>query len=402
MKARGVVGLILGVAVIVGTTAAWAETWPMYQGNAAHTGYVPATLNPAQFALRWQRNVGGSMDLNPVTAADGKVFVSQYGYFSNAGLYTLSAATGNTLWSVNYGNVFSVNPPSYAFGNVYIQTGNHASDTYLRAYGADNGQFVFRTAHAAQWERYYSPTIYGDKVYVDGGYYGGMYAFDAHVGTQNWYQGLPQYDQWTPAVDANYAYSYVGDYTPALYVFNRMTGQPAYQIPDPDFQWNGWSMNQAPVLGAQQDALAIHDGRLISFNLQTHTIGWQQRRNFTGQPSLADGVIYAIDSGALTARDEATGDLLWGWEVPSDSLIDTLIVTDSHVFARTASAVYAVDLQTHTSAWSYPASGHLALSEGVLYIAGTAGDLTAIEVPEPAGAWLVVLGTLVVTARRRQ
>jgi outer membrane protein assembly factor BamB len=83
----------------------------MFQGNVAHTGYVPVTLNPVAFALRWTRTINAGVALNPVTAGEGKVFVSEYGYFTNPGLYVLDAGSGNMLWSVNYGSVFSVNPP---------------------------------------------------------------------------------------------------------------------------------------------------------------------------------------------------------------------------------------------------------------------------------------------------
>jgi outer membrane protein assembly factor BamB len=396
------------VVVCVALTVAWcgaegygADPWTMYQGNASHTGYLPVALDPSQFAFKWAKNFGDGHALNPVTAADGKVFASKYVYFNNVdSFFTLDAATGATMWSKNFGSIYSVNPPAYAYGNVYIQTGNHSGDTYLRAYDANTGAFVFRTPHSAQWERYYAPTIHNGKVFVNGGYYGGMYAFDAHTGDQQWFHSLPQYDDWTPAVDDFYAYAYVGDYSPGLYILNRATGQQVAMIPDSNFDWNGWSMDLAPVLGTAQDALAIHDGRLISFDLETLSIRWELSRSFIGQPALAHSVIYAIDGGALTARDEVTGALLWGWDVPSGSLTGTLILTDTHALVRTSSQIFAVDLTTHDDVWSYAASGHMTLSEGMLYVAGGNGILTAIAVPEPAGLGLLALGLLLVRRHR--
>lgn len=366
------------LGLTLGTATAANDPWPMFQGNAAHTGYLPAVLNPPVFRLRWQHTINAGAALNPVTAAEGKVFVSEIGYFSNAGLYVLDAASGAQLWSVNYGSIFSVNPPSYGDGIVYIQTGDHASDTYLRAYHAATGALVFRSAHAAQWERYYAPTIYDGKVYVNGGYYGGMYGFDAYSGSMLWFLGLNQYDQWTPAVDSQYAYAYTGEYSPDLSVVDRLTGAFLFNIPDPNFNWNGWSMNLAPVLGSATNVLAIHDGRLIFFDLAARNIRWQLHDNFQGQPSVAKGIIYAINAGALNARAELTGNLLWAWEMPTATLTDTMIVTDSHLLVGSPNAVYAVNLQTHLSDWSYPVGGHLALGEGVLYVAGGNGILTAI------------------------
>lgn len=365
------------------STIATAEIpqWTTYQGNASHTGYVPVTLDPATFTVRWTRTPVAGKGLNPVTAAEGKVFVTQYTYFSQStNLYALDAATGNTLWSVDFGYIFSANPPAYDNGNVYVQTGNHTPGSYLRAYNATTGAPIFSSPFSAQWERYYAPTIYDGTVYINGGYYGGMYAYNALTGTQSWFLSLGQYDQWTPAVDENYAYAYTGSYNPRLSVVNRFTGIEAWSIPDPNFDWNGWSMNLTPVIGQQNNILSIHDGRLICFDLQQRNIRYELNSNFTGQPCVAQGIIYAQDAGALTARDELTGNLLWSWNPPSSSLTDTMIVTDSHILVRTSTTVYAISLQTHQSVWSYTAdSGSLALSENTLYLAGSTGTLTAIN-----------------------
>jgi uncharacterized repeat protein (TIGR01451 family) len=366
-------------------TVASADPWTTYQGNASHSGYVPVTLDPNEFTLRWQRTIGsGSMQLNPVASGDGKVFVTESGYFSNQGLYALSAVDGALLWNLNYGSVRSVNPPAYSSGTVYIQTVNHSTDTYLRAYNAATGSLAFQASHAAQWEQYYAPTVFADTVYVDGGYYGGMYAFDSVTGSQRWYASLNQYDQWTPAVDNTYAYAYIGDScsgcaNAGLTAIDRLTGANVFTIGDTGFVWNGWSMDQAPVLGDQNDVLVINGGRLISFDLTNRIVRWQISGGFANQPSVAKGAIYAIANGALTVRDETTGTQLWAWGTPSGSLTGPVIVTDSHAFVRTATSVYAVGLATRTAVWSYPASGHMALADGTLYIAGVAGSLTAIS-----------------------
>ena len=358
------------------------DTWPMFQGNARHTGFVPIDLNPAQFSLRWQQDIGGADAVNPVAAGDGKVFVSLLLYFDNVpSFFALDATDGHTLWSKNFGDVFSVNPPSYAYGKAYIQTGNHGSDTWLRAFDGATGAVVFQAPHQAQWERYFAPTIHDGKVYVNGGYYGGMYAFDATDGAQLWFADLPQYDQWTPAVDDTRAYSYVGEYQPGLYVRDRATGGAAGFIADPNFDWNGWSMNLAPVLGDQNDVFAIHDGRLISFNTANNTIRFELPGPYTGQPSYNAGRIYAVKSGRLVVLDEMTGAEIWAWTPPVGVIVAPMILTRTHLLASTAQQVYAVDLATHQHVWSYPASGHLALADDTLYIASADGMLRAINAP---------------------
>lgn len=161
-------------------------------------------------------------------------------------------------------------------------------------------------------------------------------------------------------------------------------------VADPDFSWDGWSMNLAPVVGAHGDVIAIHDGRLISFDPALGSISWQVRSQFTGQPSVAKGRIYAIDGGKLVVLDELTHATLWSWQAPFGDVTGPMIVTDTHVLASTAGGVHAVDLVTRASVWSYPVVGHLALADGTLYVASSDGTLTAIVAdPKPSGFYAV-------------
>jgi hypothetical protein len=355
------------------------SAWPTYQANARHDGYLPLSLRTADFNKVWSVAVGNGAPLNPVTAADGRVFCSTYSYFgSGDSFFALDARDGHVMWSKAY-SAFSINPPGCAYGNAYIQTCNHASDTWLHAYDAATGRVIFNAPHAAQWERYYAPTPFDGKMYVDGGYYGGMYAFDALSGSQQWFLDLPQYDEWTPAVDSSFVYAYLGEYNPGLYVARREDAAQIFMIPDSHFEWDGWSMNLAPTLGAHGEVVAIHDGRLIHFNLATRTIDWELARSFQGQPSVAHDLIYAIDGRGMVALDEVTGVQRWSW-TPSGfgGLSGTMIVTDTHLFASSADSVFALDLASHQRVWSYPAAGALALGNGQLYVAASSGMLTAI------------------------
>ena len=392
-----VIGLIFGFWSAASPSTVLAG-WDTYQGNARHDGYVPSSLDPTAFHMVWEKNIGGT--LNSIAAADGKVFVSQDSYFAGGGLFALNAKDGNTLWNTTFGRVVSINAPAYANGTVYIQTGKDSPSPppYLSAFNASTGDPVFRTQFSAQWESYLAPTPFQGSIYMNGGYYGGAYSINATNGGQNWFAGLPQYDQWTPAVDEQFVYAYLGDYSPGLYVMNRTTGSLAFTISDPKFDWNGWSMHEAPVIGSSNDILAIHDGRLIKFDLTAHNIQWEVDRSFQGQLSLANGVIYANDGGTLEAWSETTGQLLWSWFPPGDSITGNIVVTDSHVFTTTSSHIFAIDLASHHATWKQSGTGDLALNDGILYVVN-GGSITAFQVPEPSTfvlglAGLAGLGTL--------
>jgi hypothetical protein len=330
------------------------------------------------FRELWTTTVSSSA-LNPVTAGDGKVFVTTNAYFGVQQAKSLDARTGTELWSHDFGSIHSVDPPAYANGTVYLQTGGH-EDSFLWALDAASGAVQSRSAYGNQWSRYFAPVIVGSSVYVAGGYYGGMYAFNTTDLSQRWFAALNQYDQFTPAVKDGLVYAYTGSYAPKLTVADAATGAIAYEIADPGFVWDGWSMNTAPTLGSLSNVLATNGGRLISFDLATRSVGYTVAGTFRGQPTVASGVIYVVNNSQVEARKESDGSLLWVWVAPEGQPAGPMIATKSMLFVSTAANTYAVDLTSHANVWSYPAGGHLALSaQGILFIAQSSGKLSAIS-----------------------
>jgi Big-like domain-containing protein/putative pyrroloquinoline-quinone binding quinoprotein len=355
-----------------------AVEWTTYQGNASHTGYNPVVMDTRVFQELWTKSVS-SAALNPVTAGEGKVFVTTNAYFGIQQAKSLDARTGTELWSRDFGAIHSVDPPAYANGTVYLQTGGH-EDSFLWALDAATGSVRSQTAYLNQWSRYFAPVIVGATVYVAGGYYGGMYAFSATEGVQRWFAALNQYDQFTPAVKDGLVYAYTGLYNPKLTVADAATGAIQYEIADPGFVWDGWSMNTAPTLGGASNLLATNGGRLISFNLLSRSIGYALTSSFRGQPTIANGVVYVVNNAQVEARNESDGALLWSWTPPGQPA-GPMIVTRNLLLVSTAASTYAVDLASHTQVWSYAAGGQLALSaQGILFIAQSSGRLTAVSV----------------------
>ncbi|HEX9285697.1 MAG TPA: PQQ-binding-like beta-propeller repeat protein [Thermoanaerobaculia bacterium] len=365
-------------ALALGTGPA-SRQWTTFQQGSDHTGHAHVSLNPKHFETLWQKTVasGQGRDLNPVAASAGKLFVSEVGYLVRPlDLCALSASTGDSLWKVDVGPVYSMSPPAYGSGNVYVQTVVWSGEAYLSAYDAESGSLIFRTPYPDQWGQHNSPTVFNRTVYINGGTFGGMCAFDAFTGQRQWEAGLPQYDLWSPAVDERRAFAYVGEgeYYKGLFVLDRMTGVELLRIFDPGFQ-GGVRSYSAPVLGGQNDVLSINAGRLVSFDVQGGRVRWEVQRTFAGQPAIAHGVIFAIDEGTLSARDERSGAALWSWSPPEGALLGYLLVTDSHVFAHTRSTVYGVDLKARESVWSHPLTvqsyslgAHLAYADGILFM----------------------------------
>jgi len=390
-----VTGVAPGLAVVTATSggafaadtitvtrplADWsgAVEWTTYQGNASHTGYNPVSMDTHVFQELWTKTVS-SAALNPVTAGQGQVFVTTNAYFGIEQAKSLDARTGAELWSRDFGAIHSVNPPAYANGTVYLQTGGH-DDSFLYALDAATGSVRFRTAYLNQWSHYFAPVIVGSSVYVAGGYYGGMYAFNTADLSQRWFATLNQYDQFTPAVKDTFVYAYTGSYQPKLTVTSANTGAIAYEIADPGFVWDGWSMNTAPTLGDAANVLATNGGRLISFSMTSHSIGYALAGGFKGQPTVANGVVYIANGAQVEARKESDGSLQWSWAPSDGPPAGPMIVTKNLLLVSTAANTYAVDLASHAPVWTYPAGGQLALSaQGILFIAQSSGKLTAVS-----------------------
>lgn len=338
--------------------------WRTYQANPRHDGVVDVAIDPTRLTLMWSRDLRTSLQAPAIGGST--VFVSG----GDKTVRAIDAATGTELWARGFASANSLNPPAYADGRVYFQTGNHSTDTWLRCLDARTGEQVFQAPHEAQWERYLNPTIVDGVVYVNGGYYGGMYAFDAMTGQRAWFRALAQYDAWTPAVDATHAYTYVGG---TLNAVHRATGAVSWSVQDPSWSWAGYAMNLAPVLGGQDDIFLIHGRRLVRFDLPGRTIHWQIADNFAGQPAVRDGVIYAINSGIVQARSQAKGALLWGWGDARDNLIGEVVLTRNHLLVHSSTRTYLVDLATHSLAWSAEFGGHVAVAHGSIYVAESQG-----------------------------
>ncbi|QWV92148.1 PQQ-binding-like beta-propeller repeat protein [Geomonas oryzisoli] len=362
-----------------------APEWATFQGNAAHTGYVPVTLDPNRFDTRWQISVpaflyfNSRFNLATVSTAGGK--------FYTAGANAVTARNeydGSTLWSYSFSGLPfpSVNPPAVSDGIVYVAAGQQSS-TYMFALDAMTGSKLFQSAMSSQWENYLAPTVGPSGVYTNAGMYGGMYAFNSQ-GSQLYFAGTAQQSAWTPAVDSTSVYAYTGD---ALRVFDPVQGTLKTSITDPTFTNYIYEIGGSAVLGAANSVFAAAYGNsilnggaignsLVHFNLLSNTVDWTIKGVYPTTPAYDNGVVYAANNNPLRleARSEADGKLIWSWTPPASGdtrFVSEVLLTQNVVILSTNLSTYAIDRSTHHVVWSYPMAGNLALSpKGILYIEG--------------------------------
>ena len=377
---------------------AGAPDWETHQGNVAHTGHVPVTLDASRFNVRWRwvtPNTGTSA--SAAVLANDTVYLSTSGYFaSKSRLVALRESDASERWAHDFGAVFALNPPAVSGGAVFAATSGH-SDTAMWSFDAADGTQRFRTPFNSQWEHYYAPAVSGGTVYTNGGSYGGMNAFDAASGTNRWFASLAQYDQWTPALDADHAYAVMAG---QLSVLNRSDGSLAGQVALSGYNWNGYESRTMAVLAGAGRVLARSvasaganppSNTLSLIDTVAGAVTWSVAGTFATDPVLANGVVYIANASPLQleARSLATGALLWTWSLPGTQdtgFIGNLIVTGSHVFVGSNRRTFAIDLASHAAAWTYNRTGQRAISaNGVLYIVtlnadgGSDGGVTAIN-----------------------
>jgi hypothetical protein len=361
-----------------------ADSWPMFQAGARHTGFVASGVDPTAFALRWQRNLGPGAQISPVVAGGGKVFVSMLGYGTpQAAVFALRASDGTTVWSRDMGAVFRLDPPSVAYGMVYVQAGDGTGPLVYGLDAEDGGELFKVLANSYYYRAYAAPTPADRHLYLAGD--GLVRSLDAFSGALDWSKSVAtQGDGWTPSVDGSRVWEYATG--PAgLWSLARATGDLDVYVPDPSYA-NSGTLVVAPALGDHDDALVIQGGRLISFDTAVGTIRWQVVGQFAGQPSVYGDRVFAQNGGALEVRDETTDALLWSWSAPEGSIVAPIALTPGFAFVSTSQAVHAVSLASHQEVWSYPVAGRLAIADSTLYVSDSLGTVSAFGVPPPPPA----------------
>jgi outer membrane protein assembly factor BamB len=403
-------------AVFCAIAAPWARAeWGTYQGNAQHTGYVAGQYDMSKFQPLWQVPVGtGSLPLQPFTVGGGKVFVTREIYFQGVpSVFALDAETGATRWSKTFyaygmpsaGGVANVSQAAYANGRVYVQSTNHQTDSYLWCFDANTSGLVFRTPFDCQWEKHYAPVVVGNEAYITTGW-GSFQSHDATTGAFRWASGGGYMDGFSPAVEGDRIYQYNDG---RFFTMNRADGALLHEVIDPAFATYG-TLDNATVRGPRNDVIGMARGpsppsqtELISLDTTTQTLRWTKKATFTSlQPTVAHDLIFVAAGRTLQARSEMTGDVVWSWNMPAGDageLERNLVATDNLLFCGSDFRTYAVDLASRASVWSHPFGGHLALSDQKLFIAGTDGQMTAIQLPEPTAA--AAAASLIALARRR-
>lgn len=354
------------VSVVVSNS--FGRDWPTFGNGPDHTGRYPGSLGSQTFVLRWSQAVGAAM--NPLAVAEGKVFYSITGNWNNfMYAFALDANTGAEVWRSQFNPASSLNPPTYFKGSVYLQRGNNGGDTQLWALNSSDGTVRWQAPHAAQWERYLAPAVSDSGVFVDGGTYGGIYGFNQNTGTQKFFVGLDQYDQWTPSLFEGGLYSFmVGKFRN----HDMASGTVNWTL---DFGWNwaGYSMNRTVAFDSGRAYLvndSVGGNELICIDLAAHSVLWRTQAAFTGTPAIGNGIVYALAGGVVKSYGASSGQWLGDFTATGETaLANAPIVTNDLLLAASTTKTYIFKLATRQLQQTINFGSQMALADGVLYMA---------------------------------
>lgn len=379
-----------------------AADWSGPQGNAAHSGYVPGTLDVARFGLRWQWALpeGRSYTLAQPAVAGTRVALAAQGIDGNADteLFVLDEADGSLRWRRpgDFGSQSYFSAPALSssrlFSSTVVQDAQLGTVVMLRAFDLASGNPVFSTPVPTQWHASLPPVLAGARVLVDGGQGNGVASIDAASGQLQWRAGASGYTWWSPSFDGSGVYAYGSG---GFWAYQPDTGDTRFSSTDADLA-NGFAAGlRTPAFALDGGrAFVVDNGDLVVFDTRNGSVAWREGgRSHVGGTAAQGGQVVALQQGPLRvqARNAADGRLLWSYQPlfnvqgPDQVFVSEPLLTDNLVFISTDRGVYALSRSDGQPRWFYGRPGTLAVSaRGVLTIAhpglpGQGGGVTAIN-----------------------
>lgn len=368
--------------------------WATFQRNAAHTGYVHATLDVAKFKKAWAWTNPDSNLTYAVISANGSAYVSA----RPNKIYSFNEATGAQNWVNDLASpvaIYATGGMAYDKGTIYVSAaGPSTGSTFtggstIRGMDAATGAFRSDSPFVSQVSSFNSPTIFKDEMFYSQGYYGGvLWKYSLPAGATAWtstYTYSNQFGGETPAVDENYVYYTTGF---GLAIFSKLDGSLVANVADTLLFTTGYDNFIAPVITPSGHVIygsPQGGSQFVAVDVASLSVIWRSTNNYNLQPVVAGNVIYGMHNYPyqVDAISDVDGNVLWSWPMPAGDtqFQQTMVVCDNLLFVITDKNTYAIDLRTHQTVWTLAEHGTLSLSSGyILYIVAndyTSGSVTS-------------------------
>ena len=360
--------------------------WTTYGNNPGHTGYFPGTLNGLPFVMKW-RTPMPNFNITQPAIGGGRVYVTSGWYYGNMYLIALDAETGQAIRTNNFGSWYSINPPTYSDGAVYVQRTDSMSGqiSQMVRFDATTLATNWMTTFTSQGSYYYAPVVVNGTVYADTGYYVELTGYNRTNGAVRFSVPLigNGCDEWTPAFYNDKVYTWVNGF------FSEHNPNTGARL------WTLTNATQSEFLYSMERTLAVADGRayftsktkLMAVDLTGRTNLWEVTGSFSGTPSVANGIVYAISNSVVNAYT-TNGVFVRRYDTASsvERLIGQLIVTDDVLLTAGSYGVYVFRLadgvrQQLISSFRTPCycyyGSRISLANNTLYVSSGDGGVYA-------------------------
>lgn len=344
------------------------SSWPMYQHDAANTGYSQATF-PNSFDQIWFKSYQNDLNINwisqftsPVTS-NGKIFiqgdVSKQQNWSGV-ICALNQNNGSLIWKKEIPAPVTLSFQSYKSpaiydGKIFVTLNSFftlKSISKIVALDENTGEILWEKTFLGT-TAYSSVTVAEGKVFVGGHFtfivpISWLYVFDINNGELLWQKTLIGYLEATPVVLDNKVFVPTGSLSGMLltfppkytfpkfsgksriYAFNMDTGQKIWmrQVKGHLLQCSPTIANGKLFVPSNIIELNKWNCRLSALDVETGKEIWyhdmnQEKRaawpSSISTPSVAYGKVFVTDSdGWLRAWNQETGDLIWDREIFPD------------------------------------------------------------------------------------
>ncbi|MGA7988456.1 MAG: PQQ-binding-like beta-propeller repeat protein [Candidatus Dormiibacterota bacterium] len=350
--------------------------WSQFMFDAGHTGFNPneTVLSPGQVAglhQLWDVSLGPSADASETSApviARGVVYdawgsndvaavrlsdkhvlwrrhfdagvgsrpavVNGVLYVTVASaLFALRASTGSKMWSYDTRQDLYFTVPTVANGVVYLTTTNGVVYSFNAATGAK------RWSRSVGGRLESAPALGTGAIVVAANRPSGarVLALGLSSGRVLWARDVPG-TVWRggPAVSKSTVYvgANVTMTESTLYALRFSDGKRLWSAP------LGWEMDTTPAVAGDTVIAATIDDGLLAFDARDGAVRWNATRGeFWASPVIADGVAYIVeDVGTLRALRASTGAVLWSVDQPASDFaaMGTVAVLDGVVYSATS------------------------------------------------------------------